>query len=64
MGTSSEGSVTKPIQSVWDCPNLLVADGACWASSGCANPTLTMMAIAGPHALILYGVSRTITARV
>jgi len=25
--------------------NIFVTDGACWVSSGCQNPTLTMMAI-------------------
>lgn len=28
-----------------DIPNIFVTDGACWVSSGCQNPTLTMMAI-------------------
>lgn len=28
-----------------DVPNIFVTDGACWVSSGCQNPTLTMMAI-------------------
>ena len=28
-----------------DVPNIFVTDGACWVSSGCQNPTLTMMAL-------------------
>jgi len=28
-----------------DVENIFVTDGACWVSSGCQNPTLTMMAI-------------------
>jgi choline dehydrogenase-like flavoprotein len=30
---------------MWDAPNVFCTDGAAWVSSGCQNPTLTMMAI-------------------
>lgn len=46
MGTSRKDSVVDPTCAVWDVPNLYVADGACWPSSGWQNPTLTQMAIA------------------
>jgi len=31
---------------LWECPNVLVSDGACFTSGGHVSPTLTMMAIA------------------
>jgi choline dehydrogenase-like flavoprotein len=46
MGTDPATSVVNPFNQTWDCRNLYVADGACWVSAGCQNPTLTMMAIA------------------
>ena len=45
MGPSSESSVVDPWNRVWQCPNVLVVDGACWPTSAWQSPTLTMMAI-------------------
>ncbi|MBX7097228.1 MAG: GMC family oxidoreductase [Myxococcaceae bacterium] len=45
MGTDRKSSVTNPYGQLWDAPNVFVTDGACWVSSGWANPTHTEMAI-------------------
>lgn len=45
MGADKKKSVLNKYNQSWDVKNLFVTDGACFASSGCANPTLTMMAI-------------------
>lgn len=45
MGTSPSNSVLNEHNQVWEAPNLLVTDGACWPSSGWQSPTLTEMAI-------------------
>ena len=45
MGVSPEDSVVDPWNRVWDAPNVLVVDGACWPTNPCPNPTLTMLAI-------------------
>lgn len=45
MGSSPETSIVNAWNQVWELPNLLVTDGACWVSSGWQNPTLTQMAI-------------------
>jgi choline dehydrogenase-like flavoprotein len=45
MGNDPKRSVLDPFNRVWDVPNVLVVDGACFPSSGPQNPTLTMMAI-------------------
>jgi len=37
--------VLNPWNQAHDVPNLFVMDGACYPSSACQNPTLTMMAI-------------------
>jgi len=47
MGTNPKTSVVNRFCQCHDLPNLFVMDGACWVSSGCQNPTLTMLAIAG-----------------
>jgi choline dehydrogenase-like flavoprotein len=44
MGTDPKTSVLNSWNQVWDVPNLFVTDGAMFPSSGCVNPTLTMMA--------------------
>jgi choline dehydrogenase-like flavoprotein len=45
MGDNPKTSVLNPHNQAWDVKNIFVTDGAAWVSSGCANPTLTMMAI-------------------
>jgi choline dehydrogenase-like flavoprotein len=45
MGADSKTSVVNPYCQAHDVENIFVTDGACWVSSGCQNPTLTMMAI-------------------
>lgn len=44
MSARSEDGVVDPYCRVWDVPDLLVTDGACWPSCGWQNPTLHMMA--------------------
>ncbi|MCW5965361.1 MAG: GMC family oxidoreductase [Bryobacterales bacterium] len=45
MGDSPKKSVLSKWNQAWDVENIFVTDGAAWVSQGCANPTLTMMAI-------------------
>jgi choline dehydrogenase-like flavoprotein len=45
MGKDPKLSVADPWCQLHDVKNVLVTDGACWVSSACQNPTLTMMAI-------------------
>ncbi|MBV9301841.1 MAG: GMC family oxidoreductase [Acidobacteriaceae bacterium] len=45
MGADPKKSVTGPFCQLHDVQNIFAMDGACWVSSGCQNPTLTMMAI-------------------
>ena len=47
MGGDPSTSVVDPTNRVWDAKNVLVLDGACFPSTGCQNPTLTIMALAG-----------------
>jgi choline dehydrogenase-like flavoprotein len=42
--TAAEGVVNKANQ-LWDAPNVFVTDGACMASNGCQNPSITYMAL-------------------
>ncbi len=46
MGEDPRRSVTDPHGRLHDVPNVIVADGSVFASSGGANPTLTIMALA------------------
>jgi choline dehydrogenase-like flavoprotein len=46
MGASPKTSVLNQFQQSHDVSNLFVMDGACFTSSGCQNPTLTIMALA------------------
>jgi choline dehydrogenase-like flavoprotein len=45
MGNDPKTSVLNKYCQAHDVPNLFVTDGAAWVSSGCQNPTLTMMAL-------------------
>jgi len=45
MGSDPKKSVLNKFNQSWDVKNLFVTDGASFVSSGCQNPTLTMMAI-------------------
>jgi choline dehydrogenase-like flavoprotein len=45
MGNDSKTSVVNRFNQAHEVKNIFVTDGACWVSSGCQNPTLTMMAI-------------------
>ena len=45
MGNNPRTSVVNKYAQAHDVDNIFVTDGACWVSSGCQNPTLTMMAI-------------------
>jgi choline dehydrogenase-like flavoprotein len=45
MGTDPKTSVLNGNNQVWDAKNVFVTDGACMASSGCVNPSLTYMAL-------------------
>ncbi|MBK8976577.1 MAG: GMC family oxidoreductase [Planctomycetes bacterium] len=45
MGDDPAHSVVDPHNRLWDVPNVLVTDGACFPSTGCQNPTLTIMAV-------------------
>lgn len=45
MSASPETGVVDPDCRVWDVPNVLVTDGACWPSCGWQDPTLHMMAL-------------------
>jgi choline dehydrogenase-like flavoprotein len=45
MGADRKTSFLNKWNQSWEVKNLFVTDGACFTSSGCANPTLTMMAI-------------------
>jgi choline dehydrogenase-like flavoprotein len=54
MGNDPKTSVLNKWCQAHEMPNLFVTDGAAWVSSGCGNPTLTMMALtvrAGEHIL-------------
>ena len=45
MGADKKKSVLNKWNQSWDASNVFVTDGAAFASIGCQNPTLTMMAI-------------------
>ena len=46
MGADPKTSILNQFQQTHDVANLFVMDGACFTSSGCQNPTLTIMALA------------------
>jgi choline dehydrogenase-like flavoprotein len=45
MGKDPKTSVLNKYNQAHDVPNLFVTDGACMASSGCQNPSLSYMAM-------------------
>ncbi len=45
MGNDAQTSVLNPFNQVHDVKNVFVADGACFVTQGCYEPTLTIMAI-------------------
>ena len=45
MGSDPKKSVLNKFNQMWDIKNVFVTDGSCFVSSGCQNPTLTMMAL-------------------
>ncbi|MEM9885122.1 MAG: GMC family oxidoreductase [Bacteroidota bacterium] len=45
MGRDRKTSVLNKWNQVWDSKNVFVTDGACMASAGCQNPSLTYMAL-------------------
>lgn len=45
MGNNPKTSVLNQYNQAHDVENIFVTDGAAWVSSGCGNPTLTMMAL-------------------
>jgi len=46
MGLDPKTSVVNRFNQCWDVPNVLVVDGACFVSTGCQGPALTIMALA------------------
>jgi choline dehydrogenase-like flavoprotein len=46
MSAKPADGVTDPFGKVWDCPNVLVADGGTFVSNPYKNPTLTILALA------------------
>ncbi|HTX46704.1 MAG TPA: GMC family oxidoreductase [Solirubrobacteraceae bacterium] len=46
MGNDPSASVTDAFGRLHDVPNVVIADGSVFVTSGCANPTLTIMALA------------------
>ena len=56
MGTSPDNSVTNGFGRTWDIPNLWICDASLFPTSGGANPSLTIMALAcriGDHMAML-----------
>ena len=60
MGDDLRESVTDAYGRLHDVPNVIVADGSVFASSGGANPTLTIMALALRAARQLSGVTEVL----
>jgi choline dehydrogenase-like flavoprotein len=46
MSARAEDGVTDPFGKLWDCPNVLVADGGVFVSNPYKNPTNTILALA------------------
>jgi choline dehydrogenase-like flavoprotein len=54
MSTTARDGVVNKWNQLWDAPNVFVTDGACMASSGSQNPSITYMALtarAAAHAV-------------
>ena len=45
MGRDPQTSLLNEWNQLHACPNVFVTDGACMASAGCQNPSLTYMAL-------------------
>lgn len=45
MSKTADEGVTNKSNQLWDAPNVFVTDGACMASNGCQNPSITYMAL-------------------
>lgn len=58
MGSDARSSVLNPHNQCWDADNVLVADGACFVSSGAQNTTLTIMALAARASARVLELSR------
>ncbi|HYR56985.1 MAG TPA: GMC family oxidoreductase, partial [Chthoniobacteraceae bacterium] len=54
MSARPEDGVTNPFGQLWDCPNVLVADGGTFVSNPYKNPTLTILALAWRQADHLF----------
>jgi choline dehydrogenase-like flavoprotein len=59
MGNDPKKSVLNQFQQTHDVRNLFVMDGSCFVSSGCQNPTLTIMALAVRSSDYLLGEMKT-----
>ena len=59
MGDDSRTSVTDPFGRLHDVPNVVVTDGSVFVTSGGANPTLTIMALALRAAREVSGTGRS-----
>ena len=46
MGSTADDSVTNEYGCTWDIPNLWICDGSLFPTSGGANPSLTIQALA------------------
>lgn len=46
MSASAKDGVTNPWGQLWDCPNVMVADGAVFCSNPFKNPTISILALA------------------
>jgi gluconate 2-dehydrogenase alpha chain len=55
MGTSAQTSVVDPDGRMHQLDNVYVADGGVFVTSGCVNPTNTIMAVALRTARVLTG---------
>ncbi len=59
MSAKPADGVTDPFGKVWDCPNVLVADGGTFVSNPYKNPTLTILALAWRQAEHVIGLMKS-----